>query len=675
MLRSLAVCLSLTFVLAPMAMAVQPKITSIEPPVAKPLTELRILGSDFGGAAGNAVTIGGKPCQITNLLNWEVRCIVPHGDGTNLPVQFSNYNGTSNAAAFSYDPSPAISGRTPEGVMAPGGEGTLTLSGYRFGTSGAQVKIGETPCPVIAQNANNIACAIPQGSAGIFAVTVTVNGLTSNSVPFTYDVGVSGGSTSGSSGTSSTTPMAPSITSLTPSAGAAGGTLRIQGVGWPASSQTPRVTIGNLNCPVSGYNGLLIDCTIPIGDGSSLPVVVTNTANNLTSNPLPFSYDATPAITAILPRSDYDANILTVSGYRFAPGASVSIGNANCPVTFQREGTLYCTIPPGSGTQSVTVTSGGLRSNAVQFAYGAGPTLRQADQPPGPRIQSISPAVGQSGTTVTITGGGWGTAGAAVVLAGAPCAVTSLSETQITCTIPPGSGSMLPLLVVNAAGAWSLPKAFSYGVAGPSWTALGFEATDIGVGANGQVWFIGANGSSIYRLVNGAPQLMSGAATRITVDPNGVAWVVNAAGQIWRWTGSTWMQTVGAAQDIGAGANGAVWVTGPDKSIHRWTGTTWIRMSGEGMSIAADSSGWPWVANAGNLWRYNGSSWLQVPGAASDLAIAGTHVFAIGTNGAAMRLVNGAWETFGVTGVRIAVAPDGKAYLARGAGHPAMIFQ
>ena len=98
------------------------------------------------------------------------------------------------------------------------------------------------------------------------------------------------------------------------------------------------------------------------------------------------------------------------------------------------------------------------------------------------------------------------------------------------------------------------------------WQTMPGKATDIAVGANGDVWVIGidrvAGGSSIFRWTGGSWQVVPGGAVRIEVDARGTPWVINSEGRIFRRTRDDWQLLPGLARDIGIGGNGAVWVVG-----------------------------------------------------------------------------------------------------------------
>lgn len=123
-------------------------------------------------------------------------------------------------------------------------------------------------------------------------------------------------------------------------------------------------------------------------------------------------------------------------------------------------------------------------------------------------------------------------------------------------------------------------------------------ASDIGVGANGQVWLTAKNGD-IYRLVSNQWQKVQGGANRIDVDPQGNAWTVNGVHEIWRYNGSGWNKMPGAALDIGIGANGAVFVVGTAGDVYKWNGSTWDARGGSNAtSITVSAQGVPIIVNA-----------------------------------------------------------------------------
>ena len=113
-----------------------------------------------------------------------------------------------------------------------------------------------------------------------------------------------------------------------------------------------------------------------------------------------------------------------------------------------------------------------------------------------------------------------------------------------------------------------------------------------------------AGGFGIYRFTGTSWERVDGGAVRITVGPQGVPWVVNAAGNIFKRVGAGWQQQPGLAVEIDANAAGTVWVLGRSAvpggfGPFRWTGTNWMAVDGGATHIAVGPNCLPWVSNSG----------------------------------------------------------------------------
>lgn len=183
------------------------------------------------------------------------------------------------------------------------------------------------------------------------------------------------------------------------------------------------------------------------------------------------------------------------------------------------------------------------------------------------------------------------------------------------------------------------------GTLNSSFTQKSGKATDIDIGADGSVWILGntlipgTNDYPIYKW-NGSSwsQATSGGGVKIAVDPNGVPWVMNNSGDIWKKNdntlGSAFTQKPGKAVDIDIGADGSVWKLGntvipgtSDFAVYKWNGSSWDQTSsGGGVTITVAPNGVPWIINsAGNIWKKNDSgltsSFTQQSGTGSDIDI------------------------------------------------------
>jgi hypothetical protein len=133
----------------------------------------------------------------------------------------------------------------------------------------------------------------------------------------------------------------------------------------------------------------------------------------------------------------------------------------------------------------------------------------------------------------------------------------------------------------------------------------------------------------------------------------------------------------GKALDVGVGADGTVYVVGDDSVTMGGYGIYRVDSCGcrhrlpdvGAFRVAVSPQGIPWVVTKSNLiYKYNGSSWNQMPGTATDIGIgADGSVFIIGTEFATITGGNTIekWNGSGWTkmvdcaGVHIAVDPAG----------------
>jgi len=165
------------------------------------------------------------------------------------------------------------------------------------------------------------------------------------------------------------------------------------------------------------------------------------------------------------------------------------------------------------------------------------------------------------------------------------------------------------------------------------------------------------------------------------VAADGIPWVVNSNGHIFRRAGGSWQQLPGLAKDIGIGAGGSAWVIGTDPcpggfGIYFWNGTNWSRVDGGAARIAVAPDGNPWVVNAyGNIFRRAGGAWQQLSGLAKDIGIgANGSAWVIGTDsvpgGFGIYFWNGTnWSRVDGGAARIAVAPDGNPWVVNAFGN------
>jgi thiol-disulfide isomerase/thioredoxin len=136
-----------------------------------------------------------------------------------------------------------------------------------------------------------------------------------------------------------------------------------------------------------------------------------------------------------------------------------------------------------------------------------------------------------------------------------------------------------------------------------------------------------------------------------------------------------WVYIAGiAAQDIGVGRNGVVWATSTAGDVLRWNGTSWDNIPGIGSRVAVDAEGAAWVVTTdGSIYKYNLTTkyWDLQPGNAKDIGVGGDgSVWIIGNNAVSggydiykwdWSVAN--WKNIPGGGVKIAVDPSGNAWI------------
>jgi RHS repeat-associated protein len=231
----------------------------------------------------------------------------------------------------------------------------------------------------------------------------------------------------------------PNVISLSPNSGGVGTSVTITGTDFGATQGTSTLTFsGVAPSSITSWSNTsivaVVPSTIPAGAG---PVVVTTSiASNATTLFTAFN----PIITSITPPSSPVYGLVTLNGTGFGASQnvgrpSVSIGGTAADVISWTDTSINAQVSYGTtiGSETATATVNGYTSNGV--------TLTVVDPL---SITSISPTAGAIGSTVTITGDGFGAtqSDSAITFNGTTATgIVSWSNTSISVSVPIGAST------------------------------------------------------------------------------------------------------------------------------------------------------------------------------------------------------------------------------------------
>lgn len=361
---------------------------------------------------------------------------------------------------------PTVSAISPASGPETGGT-RVTITGSGLGATGTpSVTIGGAAATAVTRiSSTSIQATAPVGVVGAAPVVVRVTAVSpsivaAGSLTYTY----------------AAVPTAPTITAVTPNRGpvAGGETVTITGTNLSISTN---VRFGDATATVQSAapGGTSIVVVVPAGaEPGAVSVRAANAAGAATM-PRGYTYAAVPTISSVSPSTIITdgGNLITVTGSGFGSSGTptVTVGGraASCVVRVSDTEVTAVTPSGFSGPASVSVspdTRGGSATANAAVTYATATTT--------PTIATLSPSSGTSvgGTTVTITGSGFGSA-MPVVRFGDVCAAAVLShtDTSIEVVTPAGSLGASDVSVTMQTGRVVSTGGFTY-VAPPTFSAV-----------------------------------------------------------------------------------------------------------------------------------------------------------------------------------------------------------
>jgi hypothetical protein len=435
-----------------------PAVTGLTPNKGPPgSTTVTVTGTDFFAAAAITCRFGVSvvAAMVTIVPTVQVFCTVPEGSGeVTLDVSFNGgITYTSRGAQFAYynilsiQPVRGIS--TGGTVVSVSGTGFVSLPSItcRFGAA--------TLVPATFVNPVTVTCAAPPLAAGPHDVEFSLDG-----VYFTVTTGIT-----------FTSIVPPSITQIVPLKGPnTGMPVTLQGLSFPVHvpGLEPSCRFGLRKVVADSWTNLggggtaSVVCTAPPGSSVAVVEASFNGGFDYTTNALTFTYFSVLSMTPSL-GSSLGAVKVTASGSGYVTGSSTArcrFNNTVVPALVSSVLSLTCSVPSfGSSTGNVYMD---YSDDGTVWTNARLPFLVYET----PVVTGVTPSVGPAlGSLVTVRGQGFRDYGAGAAcrfdLRSAPA--TIVSDTELTCSAPEGSGTARVKVSLNGGVEFSTTDApFTY---------------------------------------------------------------------------------------------------------------------------------------------------------------------------------------------------------------------
>ena len=305
----------------------------------------------------------------------------------------------------------------------------MQINGTGFGaTQGAStVKFTAAfTASIVSWSDTQIVAAVPS-AAYTGPVLVTVGGVSSNqSVYFNVPE--------------------PRITSISPASGIIGTQVTVTGSGFQATrGANSSLSFNGFTATIITWSDTQIVASVPVSATSG---AVSVSVNGVISNQDQLFTLPNPLIVGVVPTNGPIGTVVQISGSGFgaSQGTSTfqfktSASTVNATVTSWTDTSITATVPATAVSGLVAVVVGGIpSSNNVQFTI------------PTPRVSSVTPVTGVSGTQITVSGSGFQAAKGSSTLAinGSTATTTSWSDSQIVATVPSSATTGPVSVTVNA---------------------------------------------------------------------------------------------------------------------------------------------------------------------------------------------------------------------------------
>ena len=439
---------------APLGLAVYPDLQGVVPASGAPGTAITLTGVGFGAVQGTAtVQFGSSSVAVTSWSATSIVLAVPSLTAGTTSVTVTVAGQSSVAFPFEVKVGPAASVEISAASSRVAVGKTLQL------TATAKDALGQVATGATFTFAPSDTALATANAAGL------VSGVSAGAVTFTATSGLASSAALALS-------VFPDLVAVTPTSGPPGAVVAVTGHGFGAAQGTSTVKFGTTASVVTAWNDTSISATVPTLSGGSSPVTVTVAAQASDSSP----FTVTPVATVEL--TGPAAKVIAGKTLQLTAVAKDSGGNVLAvPITFETSAATVATVSPGglvsglsAGSVQITARSGGIPSTPL--ALGVAPDL-----------QGATPSAGPVGTTVTLSGVGFGTAAGTVLFGSDAATVEEWTDTAIVATVAVDAPGSAPVTVAVAGNA-SDPVGFTL-TGEPSITS--FHPAELAPGIRGPV--------------------------------------------------------------------------------------------------------------------------------------------------------------------------------------------